>query len=156
MQKPSITVLVISITNPILIGIYQDNKLLNTISKEGKTSDILPLVFQDLHEEYHIEKVAYVNGPGSFMAIKISYIFLKTFCIVNDINLFAADGFKFNNNSPIRALGKKYFFNTQDGKMSLNFLNDDTNIDPFKLPQILDDSILTDKSEPNYNLPAVN
>lgn len=156
MQKPNISILVISITNPILIGIYEDNNLVTTISQEGKTSDILPQVFQELQQKYKIEKIAYVNGPGSFMAIKISYIFLKTFCIVNNILLLAANGFNFNNNSPIKALGKKYFFNTDDDKIDLNFLNDDTKIYPFELPQKLDDSILTQECEPNYNLPAVN
>ena len=151
-----INILVISVTNPILIGIYKDNILINSISQEGKTSDILPIIFDSLISKYNITSITYINGPGSFMAIKVSYIFLKTLCIVNDFKLFASSGFHYNKNSPIKALGKKYFFNTQDAKITLDFLNDNTVLYPFELPKMLDNNWLTENNEPNYNLPAVN
>jgi hypothetical protein len=90
------------------------------------------------------------------MEIKVSYIFLRTICIVNNIILFPSSGFNYNNNSPIKALGKKYFFKAQDDKIELDFLNDQTEIVPFKLPQMLNEDLLTTSCEPNYNLPAVN
>jgi len=152
----NISILVISITSPILIGVYKNNNLMETISKEGKTSDVLPIIFDKLLKKYIIDSITYVNGPGSFMAIKVSYIFLKTICIVNDIKLFASSGFNYNQNSPIKALGKKYFFKAQDDKIELDFLNDQSEILPFKLPQMLNEDLLTTSCEPNYNLPAVN
>jgi len=53
-------------------------------------------------------------------------------------------------------LGKKYFFNIQDDKIRVDFLNDDIELIPFKLPKMLDNSWLSSNNEPNYHLPAVN
>jgi len=89
MQQSNYTVVVISISNPILIGIYRNKKLVENISKEGKTSDILPLLFDNILSKYNVENILYVNGPGSYMAIKIAYIFLKTISIVKNIRLYA-------------------------------------------------------------------
>lgn len=152
----NIELFLISISDPLLCGIYEDGILIKKIDLKGKTSDVLPILFADVVKLYNIQKVYYVNGPGSYMSIKISYLFLKTFCIVNDINLQAASGFLFNNNSPIKALGKKYFFNTNDDKIQIDFLKEEDILYPFILPDILDKTIFSDNIEPNYNLPAVN
>ena len=74
-----VSVVVVSISSPILIGIYKDDILIDTIQSEGKTSDILPSIFDELLKKYSITNIYYANGPGSYMAIKISYVFLKTF-----------------------------------------------------------------------------
>ena len=153
--KLSYKILVISIAKPILVGLYKDNKLLKTITQDGKTSDVLPRIFDEILKEYTIEEILYINGPGSFMAIKVAYIFLKTLSIVNNISLKACDGLSFNSNSPIKALGKKYFFKNNNGKIYIDFL-EDKNIEDFKLPQTLDINIFSEDSLPNYNLPAVN
>ena len=152
----SIKVLVISIANPILVGIYIDDKLVETIKEDGKTSDVLPMIFKIILNKYDIEEILYVNGPGSFMAIKVAYIFLKTLSITNDIVLKASDGFSFNNNSPIKALAKKYFFKDENGKIELKLLEKDTIIEDFSLPNILNLNNFSEDSLPNYNLPAVN
>lgn len=110
-----IEALVISIANPLLIGIYKDKVLIEEINKEGMTSDILPTIFENLLEEYDIKRVTYVNTPGSYMAIKVAYVFLKTISITKNIEFFACSGFEFNENSPIKALGKKYFINSATG-----------------------------------------
>jgi len=154
--KKNIDILVIPIATPILIGIYEDNKLIETISQDGKTSDILPNIFQTLLSKYNILNIYYTNGPGSYMAIKIGYIFLKTISITKKINFQAASGFKFNNNSPIKALGKKYFFNSNNDKIEIKFLGELDTVETFKLPNILDKDIFSDDCLPNYNLPAVN
>jgi tRNA A37 threonylcarbamoyladenosine modification protein TsaB len=148
-------VFVISISNPILVGIYQNNKLIQTISKDGKTSDILPTIIEDIIKTKKISEVYFVNGPGSYMAIKIAYIFLKTFCQVKDIPLFACSGFEFNQNSPIKALGKKYFFKNKQGKIETRLLNSQDKLIDFNLPQTLDMSIFSIDTLPNYQLPVV-
>ena len=153
MKKQQVTILVISIANPILVGIYQNNKLYDTITQDGKTSDILPIIFQTILDKYDIQNIIYVNGPGSYMSIKVAYIFLKTLCIVKNIQLQAVSGFDFNENSPIKALGKKYFIN-QNGKIVVDFVNLD-DIKPFKLPNNLDNLVFLDDIAPSYNLPAV-
>ena len=151
-------VLVISISNPILIGIYENDLLIDTISREGKTSDILPSLFDNIISKYDIAEIYYVSGPGSYMAIKIAYIFLKTLSIVKDIPFFSVSGFDFNNNSPIKALGKKYFFRKNnkldDDKITIEFLND-VEVEPFTLPNKFNNIKYTEDTLPKYNLPAV-
>ena len=150
-----VDVLVISIANPILIGIYEDNNLIKTIEDSGKTSDVLPNIFKSILEDFEIITIFYVNGPGSYMAIKVGYIFLKTISIVRDIKFKATNGFKFNQNSPIKALGKKYFFNQDNDKIIIDFLKDTDKIIEFKLPKELQKDIFTEDCLPNYQLPAV-
>jgi tRNA A37 threonylcarbamoyladenosine modification protein TsaB len=147
-------VLVISIANPILVGIYDNNnQLIKQISKEGKTSDILPLIFEDILNQFDIKELFYVNGPGSYMSIKVSYVFLKTLSIIKELKFFGAEGFYFNNNSPIKALGKKYFFKKEDS-IEIDFLND-CKIEEFSLPKVLDNTIFKEDAKPLYVLPAV-
>lgn len=153
-----IEVLVISISNPLLIGIYENKKLVKTYEEEGKTSDILPQIFQTILREYNLSKVYYVNTPGSYMAIKVSYVFLKTICITKNIEFRACSGFEFNQNSPIKALGKKYFINDSNEKVQnvkVDFLDNNTKIHDFKLPNVLDNVISSSETLPIYNLPAV-
>ena len=150
-----ISVLVISIANPILVGIYQDDKLIETIFKEGKTSDILPLIFDDILSKYKIDNISYVNGPGSYMAIKVAYIFLKTLSIVKNLKFKAIDGFSLNDNSPIKALGKKYFFKSKENIIVIESLNDTTKLKDFKLPLFLKEIKFSDNTDPAYNLPVI-
>ena len=157
MQLSNITILVISIAHPILIGVYKNDELIKTISQEGKTSDILPSLFEEILLVYDVEKICYVNGPGSYMAIKIAYIFLKTISLVNKIELYAVSGFDLNNNSPIKALGKKYFFRKNpDNKDEITIeLLEDNRIEKFLLPQTLNNIKFDKNVLPKYNLPAV-
>jgi tRNA A37 threonylcarbamoyladenosine modification protein TsaB len=105
----SVDVVCVTLSSPILIGIYEDKKLIETISSEEKTSEILPKIFEDILKKYEVEKLFYAKGPGSFMAIKITYLFLKSLSILKKIPLFATDAFYFNNNQPIKAIGKLFF-----------------------------------------------
>jgi tRNA A37 threonylcarbamoyladenosine modification protein TsaB len=155
-MKSNIEVLVISISNPILIGIYKDKNLIQTISNEGKTSDILPSIFQDILNQYNIQALYYVSSPGSFMAIKVAYIFLKTLSITLDIPLKAMDGFSFNNNTPIKALGKKYFFKSKDGNITTKLLNQNDKLENFTLPNHILNLKYLDDTLPQYHLPAVH
>ncbi len=88
------------------------------------------------------------------MAIKATYIFLKTLSIANDIPLLATDGFQFNNNQPIKATGVLYFIK-KDGIISaqkINANNKELNLD---LPNNLDREIFHNDTKPLYILPAV-
>ncbi len=149
-----IEVFVISISNPLLIGIYKDKQLIQEIKQEGMTSDILPLLFKEILNKYDLKGIYYVNSPGSYMSIKVSYIFLKTLSITKKIPFFASVGFNFNNNSPIKALGKKYFIKEND-IIKVDFLDNDIKIHDFKLPNSLDNKLFSEKTLPIYNLPAV-
>jgi tRNA A37 threonylcarbamoyladenosine modification protein TsaB len=149
-----IEIVVITISNPLLIGIYENKKLIKEHKLEGKTSDLLPLLFKDLLKDYDIKTLMYVNGPGSFMAIKVAYIFLKTLSITKKIDFKAIEGFEFNENSPIKALGKKYFIKDEN-KIKVEFLEKDSIIRDFKLPKCIEKINFNDETLPIYNLPAV-
>lgn len=147
-------VLVISISKPLLIGIYEDTKLVKTYEDEGMTSDVLPIILKNILDEKKIDRLIYVNTPGSYMAIKVAYVFLKTVSITHNIELLACSGFDFNENTPIKALGKKYFINSSDG-IKVDFLENNCKMSPFKLPAVLENINLSTDTLPIYNLPAV-
>jgi tRNA A37 threonylcarbamoyladenosine modification protein TsaB len=149
-----IEVLVITISNPLLIGIYENKKLIKEHKLDGKTSDLLPSLFEQLLKDYNIDKIIYVNSPGSFMAIKIAYIFLKTISITKNIKLEACEGFEFNQNSPIKALGKKYFIRNEN-EVKVDFLEKECIIHDFKLPMCIEKYNFNEETLPIYNLPAV-
>ncbi len=149
-----IEVLVISISKPLLIGIYENKQLIKEYKLEGKTSDLLPSLFEKILKEYDFQRINYVNSPGSYMAIKVAYIFLKTICISKNIEFQACNGFEFNENSPIKALGKKYFKQDANG-IKVDFLEKDDIIRDFKLPNNIDKINFNKQTLPIYNLPAV-
>lgn len=154
MGKLSVDIFVISISHPLLIGVYEDKKCIKTYEKEGKTSDILPQVFEGILKEFKIKELFYINSPGSYMAIKVAYVFLKTIAITYHIELKATFGFHFNEHSPIKALGKKYFI-YENNEIKIEFLKENAVLKEFKLPEILDECIFKRDSLPEYNLPAV-
>lgn len=146
-------VLVISLSSPLKIGIYKDNKLIKEYIKTEQTSEVLPLVFAQILQTYKIKTLFFANGPGSFMAIKVSYIFLKTLSISLDIDLLGTDGFEFNENRPIRAMRKVYFMKN-NGKIVTKIIDQDIE-QKFELPKHLDRRKFMQNCEPLYVLPAV-
>ncbi len=147
-------VLVISISKPLLIGVYKDKKLIKVYKDEGMTSDVLPIIFENIFKKFTLDRIYYVNTPGSYMAIKVAYVFLKTVSITKNIDLKACSGFEFNQNSPIKALGKKYFINDEN-HVKVDFLDKNSRICDFELPAVLENINFTSETLPIYNLPAV-
>lgn len=152
---PHADIVVLALSSPIQIGIYQDNQRIETIIHEEKTSDILPLIFKNLLQQYAINFVYFAKGPGSFMAIKLVYVFLKTLQITQGIRLKATDGFYFTDNAPIKAVGKSCFIKQGDTIEISTTIPYDTLLNQFRLPQTLDPSCFSDDIEPLYILPAV-
>ena len=148
-----VDVVLIALTSPIKIGIYEENQLIKVIESQGKSSDILPQLYKDIFASYEVEKLFYANGPGSFMAIKIAYIFLKSLSVLKKIPLFATDAFYFNENTPIKAIGKLHFVKvTSEIKtQKLETAPDMT----FTLPDVLDYSEFSRTSTPLYMISAV-
>lgn len=149
------TLFVISIANPILIGIYKDGTLEQTIEKEGKTSDILPHTINEILQTTSLDEILYVNGPGSYMSIKIAYIFLKTLSISLNIPFLAISGFDVNGNSPIKALGQKYFFLETNNEINMRFLEENEVVNGFVLPEKINYHRCILDTLPNYQLPVV-
>jgi len=148
-----VDVLLITLTSPILVGIYEDKKLIQTIESEEKSSDILPLIFQDILKKYEIENLFYANGPGSFMAIKVAYIFLKSLSVLKKIPLYARDAFYFNENQPIKAIGKLCFVKIATEIKTQKFETVPEVI--FRLPDELDYNEFSTNATPLYKIGAV-
>jgi len=149
----SVDILLVALSSPIQIGVYENNRLIDTIISDKKSSDILPVIYSDLLKKYNIDKLFYANGPGSFMAIKVAYLFLKSISILKNIPLFATDAFKFNNNAPIKAIGKLCFV-----KISSEIKTQKLEIVPeanFTLPDVLDYNEFTTNTTPLYMIGAV-
>ncbi len=144
---------VIALTSPIMIGVYKDKKLVETISSEARSSEVMPELFKALIQKYDIKHIVYANGPGSFMAIKVSYIFLRTLCIVKNISLLATDAFYFNNNTPIKAVGKLYFVKNRDSIETETLY--EAPVMEFTLPQQLILEDFSRESAPFYGIGAV-
>ena len=135
---------------------YENQILIDEFESREKTSDILPKIFDTILKKYTCTNLYFAKGPGSFMSIKITYLFLKTLTITKNIKLFATDGFSFNQNSPIKAIGTLYFIK-KDGIISTQKITDDEikKIKAFILPKNLSYQLFTTDNEPLYILPAV-
>ena len=153
MLKKNVDILLIALSTPIMVGIYENGTLIESIISEEKSSDILAVIYQDILEKYNVEKFLYVNGPGSFMAIKVAYIFLKSLSILKNIPLFASDAFKFNENTPIKAIGKLYFVNIQEEIKTQKL--DNVEVVAFKLPQTVNYDEFSTNTTPLYKIGAV-
>lgn len=147
------TLLIISISSPLLIGVYKDNSLIDSISSEKKTSEILLPIIMDVIDKYDISKIIYTRGPGSYMAIKLTYIMLKTIEITRGIQCFGCSGFAVNNNQPIKAIGNLYFIKEKETIITKKY--EQPIKVKFALPQSIHDLKIDEESSPEYMLPAV-
>jgi tRNA A37 threonylcarbamoyladenosine modification protein TsaB len=148
-----VDVLLVALSSPIQIGIYEDSVLVDRIVSDKKSSDVLPTLFKEIFDSYKVEKLFYANGPGSFMAIKVAYIFLKSLSILKKIPLFATDAFYFNKNEAIKAIGKLCFV-----KIGSEITTQKLEIVPeasFTLPDVLDYNEFTQTTTPLYSIGAV-
>jgi hypothetical protein len=144
----------LSLGSPLQIGVYDKGVCIEKIASDEKTSDALPLLMKSLLDRFTCKGLYFAKGPGSFMAIKVTYLFLQTLHIVKDIPLYACEGFTFNANNPIKAVGKRYFVKCDDGSIKTALLDVPPNA-PFELPQKLPYEAFSLDTEPLYYLPAV-
>jgi len=151
--SPKYELLIISIASPLLLGLYEDDKLIKTVSSELKTSEILlPLITETL-DYYDISRIIYTRGPGSYMAIKLTYIMLKTIEILRGIECVGCSGFALNSGEPIKAIGNLYFIKEKETIITKKYEQPVKVI--FTLPQSIHDLELDEESTPEYILPAV-
>jgi len=153
MHKKEVDVLLIALNSPIRLGIYEDQKLIKELESFEKSSDVLPVLFKEILEEFTVKKLFYANGPGSFMAIKVAYIFLKSLSILKKIPLYARDAFYFNGNQPIKAIGKLCFVKIADNIQTQKF--DTVPEVHFELPKELDYKEFSNDTAPLYKIGAV-
>ncbi|MCW9026238.1 MAG: hypothetical protein OQJ77_02895 [Thiovulaceae bacterium] len=149
----SVDVVCVTLSSPILIGVYENQNLIETISTEEKSSEVLPKIFEDILKKYDVKRLFYAKGPGSFMAIKITYIFLKSLSILKKIPLFATDAFYFNKNQPIKAIGKLFFVKIAS-KIETQKLEKVPNSE-FMLKDVLEYDEFDENTTPLYAIGAV-
>ena len=144
---------VVALGSPVLIGIYENGRLIDEIREEGMSSEVLADIFRPLLDKYTFSHLIYAKGPGSFMGIKVTYLFLKTLSIVRKIPLLATDAFFFNQNRPIKAVGKLYFVKNS----STIALEPLTSPEPgsFSLPETIDIHNFDSDNLPYYGIDAV-
>lgn len=123
------------------------------IESSEKTSEALPKIFEQILKRFTCKRVFFARGPGSFMAIKITYIFLRTLAITKGIELFASDGFYFSHDLPIKAMGKLYFVK-ENGTIAVKILPEPIET-LFFLPQTIEEHCFSKEIEPLYILPAI-
>ena len=113
----------------------------------------MPVIFKDLLATYDIQNLFYANGPGSFMAIKVSYVFLKSLSILKNIPLYSRDAFYFNNNQPIKAIAKLYFvmISSEIKTQKLEIVPESK----FILKDVLEYNEFSEQSTPFYAIGAV-
>jgi hypothetical protein len=126
---------------------------MRTFDAMEQTSEALPLLFEEILKEYTPKRLFFARGPGSFMAIKITYIFLRALSIALAIPLLACDSFVFNKGKPIRAMRNLYFIKEAKEIKTIRLDNPVEQI--FTLPQVLDEALFSYENEPLYMLPAV-
>ena len=153
LPSSSYTILIISISSPLLIGVYRDDVLVKSISSSEKTSEILLKILTELSLEYNYSKLLYTNGPGSYMAIKLTYITLRSLEILKNISFKGCNAFDLNANKPIKAVGKLYFIKENNTIITKKI--DEAVEQRFELPSLLSDVTILDDNRPLYILPAV-
>jgi len=136
-----------------MLGVYEEGKLIQVISSELKTSEILLPLIKDCMDKYDISTIIYTRGPGSYMAIKLTYIMLKTIEIMRGIKCVGCSGFTLNGGEPIKAIGNLYFIKEKETIMTKKY-EQPVNV-KFTLPQSIHDLELDEESTPDYILPAV-
>ena len=107
----------------------------------------------EILDKYPIDKIIYTRGPGSYMAIKLSYLIVKTIEIIRDIPCFGCSGFALNNAKPIKAMGNLYFIKEKETIITKKY-EQPVNVN-FALPRSIHDLKIDEESTPEYILPAV-
>ena len=136
-----------------MIGVYEDGELIDTITSESKTSEVLLPMLKECLDKYDISRVIYTRGPGSYMAIKLTYIMLKTIEIIRGIECVGCSGFALNGGEPIKAIGNLYFIKEKETIITKKY-EQPVNV-KFTLPQSIQDLELDEESTPDYKIPAV-
>ena len=149
----SYELLIISISSPLMIGVYENGDLIESIHSEKKTSQVLLPLLKDCLDKYDISTMIYTRGPGSYMAIKLTYIMLKTIEITRGIKCVGCSGFALNGGEPIKAIGNLYFIKEKETIITKKF-EQPVNV-KFTLPQSIHDLELDEESAPDYQIPAV-
>lgn len=154
MPKLPVTVLLISASRPMRLAVYDraGAKLESFESDAPATESFYPL-FKAIDEQYAIEKLAYARGPGSFMGLKLGYVFMQTLALARNLPFAAASSFALSGGAPVHAHGKRWFV-PQGNEVSVQTF-DPAPENRLLPPDRLDLSLFDTNTEPDYLMPAV-
>ncbi len=150
---PKLTLVINPIASPLKFALYKDGELFREWEREGYASDTLLLELKSILDSQSLDEILYVNGPGSQMGIKLTYIALETLYLLKGIPFFAISAFSLNNNSPIKAMGKLYFVKLKDTIITQPLK--ENIMQEFIFPISLDEIARETDNQPDYRLPAV-
>jgi len=150
---PKYTILINTIATPLQLGLYCADRKISAATTEGQTSESLLKAMEKWLDSYRVEKCIYVNGPGSYMAIKLTYLMLRTLEMVRGIPFFGISAFELNGGKPVKAMGNLYFTKEKETIMTKKF--DEKVKQEFWLPDDLSALSLDRENKPHYILPAV-
>jgi len=148
-----VTLLINPISVPMQIAIYQDHALVKIDEIEGRASDVLLPYIESILSSYDVERMIYVNGPGSYMAIKLTYIMLQTIETIRNIPFYGCSAFELNDARAVRAMGSLYFIKEKETIITQKF--DEKLPQEYSMPDNLDRVTLGNDNKPCYILPAV-
>ncbi len=151
--SPDVTLIVLSIGSVLQIGVYSEEILIDRIESKEKTSEVLLPLLSELLDRYAVEKIIYTRGPGSYMAIKLTYVILRTIEIVRGIRCLGCSAFAFNGGAPIKAVGNLYFIKEKETIITKKLQQPPKT--ELVLPQRIHDLEIDEESTPDYRLPAV-
>jgi len=150
---PRVSLLIIPIATPLLLGVYQDGQLIDSGSSDEKASVGLLMMVVNFLERYDVGRIIYTRGPGSYMAIKLTYIMLKTIEVLKGVEIFGCSAFEVNGGKPIKAIGNLYFIKEKETIITKKLSHPQEQ--PFVLPQSLNGLSIDESSLPEYSLSAV-
>lgn len=151
MQKALPEIVLFSSSEPFLAGLYENGKRVKTFTSDKKTSDALLDFYLELIKPNTVKTIYFSKGPGSFMSIKLTYVFLKTVAITECIALKATEAFHFSTSGSVPA-SKNSSFLKKEGTITLLKEKMDYKI---RLPETIDSALFDNNIEPFYFLPPV-
>ncbi len=146
--------LFLTVSSPFRLGVYEYGELKKEYKKEGKASDVLPIIIDEALKEYMPNEMYYTSGPGNHMSLKIAYVSIKSVSIVKKIPFYGIAPFEFNGNTPIKAFGNSYFV-YETGRISLKVFENAPEMGDVTLPLTFDFEAFGSSAEPAFVLPAV-
>jgi len=148
------TVLVLNpVATPLQFALYRNGRLARQWEREGYASEHLVEELERLTRDEGVNEILYVNGPGSQMGIKLSYIALKVLELLRGIPFGAVSAFTLNDGRPLKAMGRLYFVKEKETIMTKNFT--DPIAQEFAFPPELEVLEREPDNRPDYRLPAV-
>ncbi|GHV10482.1 glycoprotease [Campylobacterota bacterium] len=150
----SVSLLLLSATRPTRLAIYgEDGGVIEQFQSDLPLTESLYDAIKAFDEAYAIERVLYARGPGSFMGLKLGYLFLRSFALGRGIDFLAADSFALSGGAPIHSHSKRWFV-LENGSAAIRSF-DSAPAEVLSPPERLDLTLFSAETAPNYILSAV-